>query len=92
LNWVYQTYPAANIEYAGTVYLGPKGFIATNPNPGLSDNSTPSLPSGGWSDAFAIFHTHGQCTPGMNGGNDVFSGEIPQRQIFIGLARSAELS
>jgi len=37
-------------------------------------DSTPSLPPGGVQAVRALYHTHGgQCTRGMNGGNDVFS-------------------
>jgi uncharacterized protein DUF4329 len=78
LNWVYQALPTANTEYAGTIYMGTNGnCYAANPNPGNGNNSTPSLPQGGWLDALAMFHTHGQCTSGMNGGNDVFSSGFP---------------
>jgi RHS repeat-associated protein len=74
LNWVYQTYPTSNNEYAGTIYQGTDGmYYATAPLPGVSDSSTPSYPPGGYRQVDAYYHTHGQCTKGMNGGNDVFS-------------------
>jgi hypothetical protein len=74
LNWVYQTYPTANAEYAGTIFPDSNGnYVATVPNPGTEAESNPSYPPGGYSQVDAYYHTHGQCTKGMNGGNDVFS-------------------
>ena len=89
LNWVYQTYSFPNAlpnfvlpmpEYAGTIYHGPDGYYATNPNPGdpyTGAEADPSYPPGGSSAVVALYHTHGQCAHGMNGGNDVFSSGIP---------------
>lgn len=78
LNWIYLTYPTANIEYAGTVYLDINGnYVATNPSPGSQNESSPSYPPGGYSQVDAYYHTHGQCTKGMKGGNDVFSSGYP---------------
>jgi RHS repeat-associated protein len=71
LDYVYQTYPNADIEYAGSVFPSDGGYIATNPNPGSQSSSSPSWPDGGGDAASAIYHTHGQCTPGKD--NDNFS-------------------
>jgi RHS repeat-associated protein len=78
LNWVYQTYPDADYEYAGSVYsLGNGGYVATDPNPGTQSASVPSWPDGESGDsAVAIYHTHGKCTPGKD--NDNFSRPGPE--------------
>jgi RHS repeat-associated protein len=74
LNWVYQTYPNANVEYAGSIYQGADGkYYASVPQAGTRNSSKPSYGPGGYRDVDAYYHTHGQCTKGMNGGNDVFS-------------------
>ena len=79
LNWIYNP-PTPNwlfppsLEYAGSIYQGPDGqYYATVPRPGDEDNSRPSYPPGGISRVNSYYHTHGKCTKGMNGGNDVFS-------------------
>jgi RHS repeat-associated protein len=79
LNWIYNPaipnwlFPPTT-EYAGSIYQGLDGmYYATVPLPGVSDSSLPSYPPGGYSRVLAYYHTHGQCTKGMNGGNDVFS-------------------
>jgi len=72
LDWVYNTYPNADYEYAGSVYPdGNGGYVATAPNAGNQSSSSPSWPVGGGDSASAIYHTHGQCTPGKD--NDNFS-------------------
>jgi len=74
LNWIYQTYPAANWEYAGTIYNENGKYYATNPiTQHRKGSSMPSYPKGGYRTVDAYYHTHGQCTKGMNGGDDVFS-------------------
>ena len=66
-------------------YQGPDGmYYATNPHPGepgTGDTAQPSYPPGGSRDVVALYHTHGQCLGGMNGGNDVFSGGIPSDKM-----------
>ena len=72
LDWVYQTYPNADFEYAGSVYPDSNGgYVATDPNPGSQSSSVPKWPEGGGDAASAIYHTHGKCTPGKD--NDNFS-------------------
>jgi uncharacterized protein RhaS with RHS repeats len=71
LDYVYQTYPNADREYAGSIYPVDGGYTATDPNPGTQSASSPSWPVGGGDAASAIYHTHGQCTPGKD--NDNFS-------------------
>jgi hypothetical protein len=74
LNWIYQNYPNANYEFAGTIYAEIDGnYYATTPVPGSERGSKPNYGRGGYSQLNAYYHTHGQCTKGMNGGNDVFS-------------------
>ena len=76
LDWVYQTYPNADYEYAGSIYPNGGGYSATEPNPGAQSTSSPSWPAGGGDAASAIYHTHGQCTPGKD--NDNFSRPGPE--------------
>jgi hypothetical protein len=80
LDWVYAHYPADIREWAGTVYKTDDGYVATDPARAREDpeqtgvyTSIPSIPPGGRQDIRALYHTHGQCTPGLHGGNDVFS-------------------
>ena len=72
LDWIYRTYPNTNYEYAGTVYLDKQGnYVATEPKTlGLPRQSSPSHPPIGIPVA-ALYHTHGQCTKGVD--NDNFS-------------------
>jgi hypothetical protein len=48
LNWIYQTYPNANYEYAGTIYNdGSNNYVATDPATQYKKaQSTPSYPIG----------------------------------------------
>jgi RHS repeat-associated protein len=71
LDYVYQIYPNADREYAGSIFPVDGGYSATDPNPGTQSASSPSWPAGGGDAASAIYHTHGQCTPGKD--NDNFS-------------------
>jgi hypothetical protein len=78
LDWVYQTYPDADYEYAGSIYdLGTGWYVAMEPNPGNQSTSVPNWPDGESGDsAVAIYHTHGKCTPGKD--NDNFSRPGPE--------------
>ena len=76
LDWVYQTYPNADYEYAGSVYPVPGGCVATGPNPGNQSDSSPKWPDAGRDAAVALYHTHGKCTPGKD--NDNFSRPGPE--------------
>jgi hypothetical protein len=87
LNWVYQTYDVPNNiafqmpEYAGTIYQGSDGrYYATDPAQGniyTGAEADPSYPPAGQSAVVGLYHTHGVCSHGMHGGNDVFSRGIP---------------
>jgi hypothetical protein len=77
LDWIYQNHPTDDFEYAGTVYPVEGGYAATDPSPGNRADAGPSLPPGGQQDVRALYHTHGQCTKGGNGGDDVFSSSTP---------------
>jgi hypothetical protein len=80
LDWIYQTYPNADYEYAGSIYLDGQGnYVATDPSPGSQSGSAPSWPIGGGDAASAIYHTHGQCTKGKD--NDNFS--YPDKQGLL---------
>lgn len=80
LNWVYQTYPNANTEYAGTIYQGSDGmYYASKPNPGSESEVQPSYGPGGISAVDAYYHTHGQCLKNFD--NDHFSAGYPRSDL-----------
>jgi hypothetical protein len=79
LNWVYQTYPNSNSEYAGTIYQVGNQYVATSPNQGAGDTAQPSYGPGGYAAVQAYYHTHGQCD--KNYDNDHFSTGYPQSDL-----------
>jgi hypothetical protein len=63
LDWVYNTYPKSQNEFAGTVYKGDDGrYYATDPKEGKPAESSPSYPKSGQR-PLARYHTHAKCTP-----------------------------